>query len=74
MGIVPGGKVALLAGAGPMGLGMIAYLLNCDRRPSLFVVTDIDDARLARRRSALPRGSCRRKGNYAQIRQYGQRR
>ena len=48
MGIKSGGKAALLAGVGPMGLGAIDYALHCDRRPSLLVVTDIDEARLAR--------------------------
>lgn len=48
MGIVKGGKMALLASVGPMGLGAIDYALHCDRRPSLLVVTDIDDERLAR--------------------------
>ncbi len=48
MGIVPGGKMALLAGAGPMGLGAIDYALNGPIRPSMLVVTDIDDDRLAR--------------------------
>ena len=51
MGIVEGGKLALLASVGPMGLGAIDYALHCDRRPSLIVVTDIDDARLARAQS-----------------------
>lgn len=50
MGIVEGGKLAITAGAGPMGLGAIDYALHCDRRPSLLVVTDIDDARLNRAR------------------------
>lgn len=48
MGIREGGSMALLGGVGPMGLGAISYLLNCDRRPSLLVVTDISDERLAR--------------------------
>ncbi len=48
MGIKEGGKLALLASVGPMGLGAIDYALHCDRRPSLIVVTDIDDARLTR--------------------------
>lgn len=48
MGIVEGGKMALLASVGPMGLGAIDYALHCDRRPSLLVITDIDDARLER--------------------------
>ena len=48
MGIKEGGKMALLASVGPMGLGAIDYALHCDRRPSLLVVTDIDEARLNR--------------------------
>ncbi len=48
MGIRPGGKMAILAGVGPMGLGAIDLALNHERKPSLLVVTDIDDSRLAR--------------------------
>lgn len=48
MGIKEGGNMAILAGVGPMGLGAIDYAIHCDRRPSLLVVTDIDDARLKR--------------------------
>lgn len=48
MGIVEGGKMALLAGVGPMGLGAIDYAIHSERRPSLLVVTDIDEARLNR--------------------------
>ena len=48
MGIAEGGKTAILAGVGPMGLGAIDYALNCDRRPSLLMVTDIDEDRLSR--------------------------
>jgi len=48
MGIVNGGNMAVLAGAGPMGLGAIDYAINADIKPSLLVVTDIDDARLNR--------------------------
>jgi L-sorbose 1-phosphate reductase len=48
MGIRIGGKMAILAGVGPMGLGAIDYALNCDRKPGLLVVTDIDDKRLSR--------------------------
>ncbi len=51
MGIVPGGKMALLASVGPMGLGAIDYAIHADVKPSLLVVTDIDDARLARAES-----------------------
>ena len=48
MGIVENGKMALLASVGPMGLGAIDYALHCDRKPSLLVVTDINEERLAR--------------------------
>lgn len=49
MGIVSGGAVAILAGAGPMGLGAIDYALHSDGpKPSLIVVTDINEERLAR--------------------------
>ncbi|MCC5930429.1 MAG: zinc-binding dehydrogenase [Cyclobacteriaceae bacterium] len=46
MGIVEGGKMAILAGAGPMGMAAIDYIIHCDRRPSLLVVTDISQDRL----------------------------
>jgi L-sorbose 1-phosphate reductase len=48
MGIRKGGKMAILAGVGPMGLGAIDYALHQERKPGLLVVTDIDDKRLAR--------------------------
>ena len=48
MGIREGGNMAILVGAGPMGLGAIDYAIHCDRRPGLLVVTDIDQARLDR--------------------------
>ena len=49
MEIVDGGKMAILAGVGPMGLAAINYALNRDdRKPSLLVVTDVDQARLDR--------------------------
>ena len=48
MGIVEGGNLAILAGAGPMGLGAIDYAIHCDRKPGLLVITDIDQARLDR--------------------------
>ncbi len=54
MGIVAGGAMALLAGAGPMGLGAIDYTLNGPRQPRLLVVTDIDQARLDRAAALFP--------------------
>ncbi len=54
MGIREGGKMAILAGAGPMGLGMAEYIIHCDRRPGTLVVTDIDENRMARARQLFP--------------------
>ncbi len=48
MGIKQGGKMALLASVGPMGLAAIDYIIHTDRRPSLLTITDIDQARLDR--------------------------
>lgn len=62
MGIAEGGSLALLAGVGPMGLGAIDYALHADRRPSRMVVTDIDDARLARAAALYPPEEARRRG------------
>ena len=50
MGIHPGGRLAILAGAGPMGLGAVDYALHGDIKPSVLVVTDISDERLDRAR------------------------
>lgn len=47
-GLKPGGSLALLAGAGPMGLSAIDLALHCPGRPATILVTDIDQARLDR--------------------------
>lgn len=62
MGIVEGGKMALLAGAGPMGLGAIDYALHCDRRPGLLVVTDIDEKRLERAKAIFSQEEAQKQG------------
>lgn len=54
MGIKKGGKLAILAGAGPMGLGALTYALHRDVRPGMVVVTDINEDRLARVESLFP--------------------
>lgn len=46
--IKPNGKVAILAGCGPMGLVAIDIALHGDVKPSLVVVTDLDEQRLER--------------------------
>lgn len=54
MGIKEGGSLALLACAGPMGIGAIDYAINGPRKPKRIVVTDIDEQRLARAESLIP--------------------
>jgi len=48
MDIKEGGRMAILAGVGPMGLGAIDYAIHRDRKPNLLVITDIDEDRLRR--------------------------
>lgn len=48
MEIVENGNMAILAGAGPMGIGAIDYALHRDLKPKRLVVTDIDQERLDR--------------------------
>ena len=63
MEIRDGGKMALLASVGPMGLAAINYVLHReDRRPSLLVVTDIDQARLDRAASLYTVGFAASRG------------
>ncbi|NLO40346.1 MAG: zinc-binding dehydrogenase [Ruminiclostridium sp.] len=62
MGIKEGGKMAILAGVGPMGLGAVDYAVHTDRKPSLLVVTDIDEARLARAAALYTVDEARRNG------------
>ena len=54
MGIKEGGKLAIMAGAGPMGLGALTYALHRDVRPSMVVVTDLNQERLDRAASLFP--------------------
>ena len=62
MGIKKGGKLAILAGAGPMGLGALTYALHRDVRPGMVVVTDINEDRLARAESLFPPKEVKEKG------------
>ena len=52
--IKPKGKVIILAGCGPMGLVAIDCALHGDVKPSLVVVTDINEERLSRAASLFP--------------------
>lgn len=52
-GLKKGGKVALLAACGPMGLEAIDCALHGDYKPSMIVVTDLDQSRLDRARQVF---------------------
>ena len=54
MGVTEGGNMAILAGAGPMGLGCADYAIHGGRVPKMLIVTDLDDARLKRAEKLLP--------------------
>ena len=54
MEIRRGGSMALLAGAGPMGIALLDYALHREHKPRLLVVTDIDEQRLLRVAEILP--------------------
>lgn len=61
-GIKEGGLCALLAAAGPMGLGAIDMAIHGDKQPELLLVTDIDPDRLARARELFPEEEAERNG------------
>jgi len=54
MGIRPGGNMALLAAAGPMGMGAVDLAIHGPHKPRLLLVTDIDPDRLQWTRALLP--------------------
>ncbi len=54
MGVKKDGKLALLGGAGPMGIEFLDILLHSERRPKLIVLTDIDQSRLERAAVLFP--------------------
>lgn len=62
MGIKENGKLAIMAGAGPMGLGALTYALHRDVRPSMIVVTDIDQERLDRAEVLFPSAEAAKDG------------
>ena len=62
MGIKENGKLAIMAGAGPMGLGALTYALHRDVRPSMVVVTDINQDRLERAEELFPVADYKKEG------------
>lgn len=61
-GIIENGNLAILAGAGPMGLGAISYFINGPLKPKLILVTDVDEDRLNRAKTYLSEQDARDKG------------
>ncbi len=53
MGTKKDGDIIILGGCGPMGLGAVSYSLTYENKPKRVVVTDIDDAKIARARSVI---------------------
>jgi threonine dehydrogenase-like Zn-dependent dehydrogenase len=62
MGIKKKGNMALMAGAGPMGLGALDYAIHSEYKPFLLVVTDIDKKRLKWAESIFPPRYAEQKG------------
>lgn len=62
MGIIEGGRTAVLGGTGPMGLGAIDYALHGPRQSGLLVVTDVDQTRLDRAKHLFPPEAARARG------------
>ena len=62
MGIVENGKLAIIGGTGPMGLGAIDYAINGPRKPGKLVVTDINPERLARAEKIFSPAEAAKKG------------
>lgn len=62
MGIKEGGKLAIMAGAGPMGLGALTYALHRDVRPGMIVVTDVNQERLDRAEELFPIDEAKKDG------------
>ncbi len=63
--------MAILAGVGPMGLAAINFVLRREEvKPSLLVVTDIDQTRLDRAASSIPLSSLLFTRNRSEVHQY----
>ena len=62
IGIKAGGRVLIMGGCGPMGLGAIEYPLVLENRPALIVITDLSDERIARARRFISEEEAARRG------------
>ena len=62
MDIKNGGALAVLGGCGPMGLGAVEYAIHREIKPSVIVVTDISDDRIARAKEVVTIEEAKRNG------------
>lgn len=62
MGTKKDGNVIILGGCGPMGLGAVSYALCMENKPKLVVVTDVDDAKIARAKEVITEEEAAEKG------------
>ena len=61
-GLKAGGNLALLAGCGPMGLEAIDCALHGEYKPSMIVVTDLNQERLSRAEQLFPPEKAEKQG------------
>ena len=54
MGIKENGNLAILGGAGPMGLAAVDILLQGNKKPGLILITDVDPKRLEHANKLFP--------------------
>jgi threonine dehydrogenase-like Zn-dependent dehydrogenase len=62
MGIKENGNLAILGGAGPMGLAAVDILLKIKRKPKCIMLTDIDQERLERATKLFPPDKIKKDG------------
>ena len=62
MGTKVGGNILIMGGCGPMGLGAVSYGLYTENKPARIVVTDVDEAKLARAAEVISPEEAKAKG------------
>ena len=53
MGTKVDGNILIMGGCGPMGLGAVSYGIQFENKPKRIVVTDVDDAKIARAKEMI---------------------
>ncbi|RKY02585.1 MAG: L-sorbose 1-phosphate reductase [Spirochaetes bacterium] len=62
MGIKDRGRMIIIGGCGPMGLGTIDLIINWEKKPKLLVVTDINEDRLRNAKRFIPPSQAKERG------------